>query len=260
MFKYELKKYFCDLKVLISFFLFYMYVFVELMILEEDIWLDWFVYYVFNVKILCMLLIFLTAPVFANEYEVGMLEILMTSRRGRFDLQKVKLKICLLITNGVIIVFFLVAYLGFGISTGIWNWDIPIDSKSLLIFYGHGEIRNYSDLLLQVFFNTILSINLVMVFTLLLSKKTRNTVSTLVISIVLYFVVSANTVIKLLHTDFAKILVQIFPMNMIFNDTLNIMSVELVGYRFTYMKIVEAIYLCIIGGVCVIINNSTFQA
>ena len=57
MFKYELKKYFCDLKVLISFFLFYMYVFVELMILEEDIWLDWFVYYVFNVKILCMLLI-----------------------------------------------------------------------------------------------------------------------------------------------------------------------------------------------------------
>ncbi len=245
LFDYEWKKTIPQ-KVLLFIPIFYIYSFIDLAFVQNDnIWGEWFISYTLDIKILCIILIFLLSPVFSREKEVDMLELILTSKNGVKKLPKIKLLVGFSLTNILTLLFCIISYISFGIGHSTWNWGIPIEDMALYRFIGNPGLVTYQDMRNQVWLNSFLALNLVAAFVLLVSAKSKQSLRTAIIAILVNFIFSIRNIMTILRTDFGKILIESFPINLIWNEMLNEKNILFIGKKIQIIYIIQVLYIII---------------
>ena len=222
-------------KVLLFIPIFYIYSFIDLAFVQNDnIWGEWFISYTLDIKILCIILIFLLSPVFSREKEVDMLELILTSKNGVKKLPKIKLLVGFSLTNILTLLFCIISYISFGIGHSTWNWGIPIEDMALYRFIGNPGLVTYQDMRNQVWLNSFLALNLVAAFVLLVSAKSKQSLRTAIIAILVNFIFSIR-----------NIMTESFPINLIWNEMLNEKNILFIGKKIQIIYIIQVLYIII---------------
>ncbi len=248
LFGYEWKK-MIPKKGLLFIPLLYIYLFIDFgFVSSDDIWIEWFISYNFDFKILCVILIFILSPLFAREKESDMLDLILTSKNGVKELPKIKLLTGFVLTNILVILFCVISYISFGIGHSAWNWNVQIEDMALYRFISNPAIVTYRDMRNQVWLNSFFALNLLAAFVMLVSGKAKGSLHVAIISMVVNFVLGARNMIAIMRTRFGAMLIESFPANFIWNEALNEESVLLMGREIHIIYIAQVVVaiLCLV--------------
>lgn len=248
---YELKKIFKKKEKKIIIFCFFVYVISDFMLLQEDYWASWFTSYLFDAKIFILLLTIIFSDMFSSENELGMYDIIRTSKKGVVKLPCIKFAVSISIASTLTVVFMFVAVVLLGITKSVWNWNCNIVNNGLLsVFLQNPLIVTYKDLLIQVLVNTILAANISVGLCLILSKLLKSSVKAFLCMVVFNLFFSAGSYMK-----FLNIAASCMPVNIICNGFLNEINVTLFDVNVQVIYVVQLIYVLIFIGELYFIKN-----
>lgn len=210
-------------------------------------WFDLFYKLIIYLKCIPIFIVIAFASIFSYENECGMQEILLSTKNGRKECGKAKLKIAFIVTNVffIIIVFiplihmlFMVKGIGWDSSIQMLNWlmDSKLDINNLFMF-------------MHTVFLAFLSINFSVLVTLVISLKVRNPAIAMCISLGILYAIR-NDIINIIFYEnkIASYIVSVTPVNVL--DGLHIAGLEPVkvaGITIQWLYIAEALYIILLA-------------
>ena len=156
----------------------------------SDSWEDFLHTINTQMKIVLCLVIIVLAPIFANEYQSSMASIIFTSPKGRREDVRAKIAAALILTNLCAVLFIVVESVMHLAFFGVEGWNTSIQIGWPGFFRSSPVAMNFLEAVIQGIILTILVYNCMAMLTLLISYFSKNTVTAMILSIVIFLLPS----------------------------------------------------------------------
>lgn len=130
----------------------------------------------------------LTSFLFSIEYKADMLPVLLVTKNGRRTFASVKIRVALLLSNALYLVYLLLVLAGWIVTFG-FHFDMPIVGEYYLGAYiANPSVSNMGSILAIHLIGAFLSVNVTALICLYVSHKLKKTLTTSVLIIVVSFI------------------------------------------------------------------------
>ncbi len=198
-----------------------------------------------DLKCIPIFIAFAFAGIFSYENECGMQEILLSTKNGRKRCSKAKLKLAFIVTNIFYFVVILIPITDMLVMTRGSGWKTSVQIMTWLS--GCSNDINNLGVLVHTLFLSFLSINMIVLITLLISFLSRSPVISICVSLGVLYALRQDIIYGLSGGGIANYIVSLTPVNVL--DTIYLTSfrpVRLFGVRVQWLYIVEVVYVILL--------------
>ncbi len=210
-------------------------------------WINLFYKLTIYLKCIPIFIVIAFASIFSYENECGMQEILLSTKNGRKECGKAKLRMGFIVTNiflAVIVfvplihILFMVKGKGWDTSIQMFQWlmDSKLDLNNLWMF-------------IHTIFFAFLSINFIVIMTFIILLKTRNSAIAMCISLGILYVFRNDIINTIFYENkIASYIVSITPINVLEGlHMAGLEPVKVAGITIQWLYIVEALYIILLA-------------
>ncbi len=198
-----------------------------------------------DLKCIPIFIAFAFAGIFSYENECGMQEILLSTKNGRKRCSKAKLKLAFIVTNIFYFVIILIPIADMLVITKGAGWKTSVQIMTWLS--GCSNDINNLGVLVHTLFLSFLSINMIVLITLLISFLSRSPVISICVSLGVLYALRQDIIYGLSGGGITNYIVSLTPVNVL--DTIYLTSfrpVRLFGVTVQWLYIVEVIYVILL--------------
>lgn len=182
----------------------------------------------------------LTSLLFSIEYASDMLPVLLVTKNGRRTFASVKIRLALLLSNALYLVYLLLVLAAWVVTFG-FHFDMPIVGEYYLGAYiANPSVTNMGSILAIHLVGAFLSVNVTTLICLYVSNKLKKTLTTSVLMIVISFIMgmcSKLGVLGLLATLSPIVFVQV--------DEAYDWMIEVMGFSLSLYMIDFVVYIIV---------------
>lgn len=204
-----------------------------------------------DLKCIPIFIVLVFSGIFSYENECGMQEILLSTRNGRKRCSKAKLKLAFIVTNIFYFVVILIPITDMLVMTRGAGWKTSIQVNIWLSSCSN-NINNLG-VLVHTLFLSFLSINMVVLITLLISFLSKSPVISMCVSLGILYVLRQDIIYGLSGGGLANYIVSFTPVNVLDVEYLiHLNTVRLFGFTVQWLYIVEVVYVIVLAVLAVV--------